>query len=500
MGFLILSDLSKSRFLSSTIYLQGNRTPVRFPRVTPPDCVVETLFITLKGHKNMLVCDTKEAWTQFIQYIKGRTSATAFGNWLEPINVLESTSPDEIILEIPNVFVQEYLLSNYKKDLCAFLPVSANGEPAIKFIVIPQQKKVPIITTALVTEEVIVANSNYEVKLNPNYHFENFIEGPTNQFVKSAAMGVALRPGQSYNPLFIHGGVGLGKTHILHSIGHYVQTHNKKLRVQCITTEAFINELVDNLRNKSVDRMKRFYRTDIDVLLVDDIQFLQNRLNFEEEFCNTFETLINQNKQIVITSDKPPSQLKLSERMIARMEWGLVAHVGVPELETRVAILQHKAQQKGLSIPNNIAFFIAEHIYNNVRQLEGAVNRLSAHCRLMNLTITEELVEKTLREMLQQAPTQKISVEQILKSVAAVFQVRVSDLKGTTRTKEIALPRQVAMYLAWKWINESLQMLGASFGKTHSTILHACKSIEKKIADDDMLRRQITMVERTINA
>ena len=309
-----------------------------------------------------------------------------------------------------------------------------------------------------------------------------------------------MRPGLSYNPLFIHGGVGLGKTHILHSIGHYIQSTNKKLRVQCITTEAFINELVDNLRSKSVDRMKRFYRSDVDVLLVDDIQFLQNRLNFEEEFCNTFETLVNQQKQIVITSDKPPSQLKLSERMIARMEWGLVAHVGVPELETRVAILQHKAQQKGLNIPNQMAFFIAEHIYNNVRQLEGAVNRLSAHCRLMNLTITQDFVEKTLREMLQQAPSQKISVEQILKCVATVFQVRVSDLKGTTRTKEIALPRQVAMYLAWKWINESLQTLGVSFGKTHSTILHACKSIEKKIADDDTLRRQITLVERNISA
>jgi chromosomal replication initiator protein len=448
----------------------------------------------------MLACDACEAWTQFIHYVKGRTSATAFGNWLAPINVIEF-APDEITLEIPNIFVKEYLLSNYKKDLCAFLPVNSNGEPAIKFVMAPQQAKVepskaPTIITSIKTSE----NKSSEVKLNPNYRFETFIEGPTNQFVKSAAMGVASRPGMSYNPLFIHGGVGLGKTHILHSIGHYIMATNKKLRVQCITTEAFINELVDNLRNKSIDRMKRFYRSDVDVLLVDDIQFLQNRLNFEEEFCNTFETLINQNKQIVVTSDKPPSQLKLSERMIARMEWGLVAHVGVPELETRVAILQHKAQQKGLSIPNSIAFFIAEHIYNNVRQLEGAVNRLSAHCRLMNLTITEELVEKTLREMLQQAPNQKISVDQILKSVAAVFEVRVSDLKGTARTKDVALPRQVAMYLAWKWINESLQMLGASFGKTHSTILHACKSIEKKIADDDTLRRQINMVERSISA
>jgi len=446
----------------------------------------------------MLACDACEAWTQFLQYIKGRTSTTAFGNWLAPINVIESNS-DEVVLEIPNIFVQEYLLSNYKKDLCAFLPVNVNGEPAIKFVVAAQTKKVSLPPAVVVRDEPVEDSQENEMKLNPNYRFETFIEGPTNQFVKSAAMGVAARPGQSYNPLFIHGGVGLGKTHILHSIGHYVQENNKKLRVQCITTEAFINELVDHLRNKSIDRMKRFYRSNVDVLLVDDIQFLQNRLNFEEEFCNMFEALINQHKQIVVTSDKPPSQLKLSERMIARMEWGLVAHVGVPELETRVAILQHKAQQKGLSIPNPIAFYIAEHIYNNVRQLEGAVNRLSVQCRMMNLAITEELVEKSLREMFQHAPDQKISVEQILKSVAAVFQVRVSDLKGTMRTKDIALPRQVAMYLAWKWINESLQMLGASFGKTHSTILHACKNIEKKITDDETLRRQISLVERSIS-
>lgn len=445
--------------------------------------------------------DTRNAWDQFLKYVKNHCSAAAFGNWLEPIKILESTE-EGIILEVPNVFVKEYLLSNYKKDLKLFVPVNAAGEPLIEFVIAAPDKKTVSqhIPPQPEVQSELQNSQSHEVKLNENYRFDTFIEGPTNMFVKSAAIGVATRPGQSYNLLFIHGGVGLGKTHILHSIGHYVKDHHKKLRIQCITTEAFINDLVDSLRNKSVDKMKRFYRSDVDVLLVDDIQFLQNRLNFEEEFCHTFETLINQKKQIVITSDKPPSQLKLSERLIARMEWGLVAHVGMPDLETRVAILQHKAQQKGLDIPNNVAFFIAEHIYNNVRQLEGAVNRLCAHCKLLDLNITEELVEKTLREMLQQAPNKKISVEQILKSVATVFQVRVSDLKGSTRTKDIALPRQVAMYLAYKMINESLQMLGASFGKTHSTILHACKTIEKKVATNDVLRRQIGMVERNIAA
>lgn len=444
----------------------------------------------------MLACDLSTAWLQFLEFAKKRCSASSYGNWLAPIKVLDTSSSDEITLEIPNIFVKEYLLSNYREDLLAFLPVAVNGSPAINFVVAEPGPRV--VAPAPVVEEEKKGETPFALRLNPSYRFDTFIEGPTNQFVKSAAIGVASRPGHSYNPLFIHGGVGLGKTHILHSIGHYIQAHHRKLRVYCITTESFINDLVDSLRNKSIDRMKRFFRSEVDVLLVDDIQFLQNRLNFEEEFCNTFETLINQQKQIVITSDKPPAQLKLSERMIARMEWGLVAHLGVPELETRVAILQHKAEQKGLHIPHNVAFFIAEHINNNVRQLEGAVNKLSAHCRLLNLNITEELVERTLREMLQQAPRQKITVEQILKSVATIFQVRVSDLKGSVRTKEIALPRQVAMYLAKEMINESLMMLGASFGKTHSTILHAYKTIEEKLSHDETLRRQIGMVRRNI--
>ena len=448
----------------------------------------------------MLACDIREGWTQFLEFVKTRCSIAAFGNWFAPIRVLESNG-DEITLEVPNIFVQEYLIANYKQDLSAFLPVNSSGEPAIRFVIAPTEKKISSqASPALHTHTQQSTNGYPEVKLNQTYRFETFIEGPANQFVKSAAMGVAHRPGQSYNPLFIHGGVGLGKTHILHSIGHYIRENHKKLRIQCITTEAFINDLVDNLRNKSVDRMKRFYRSEIDVLLVDDIQFLQNRLNFEEELSFTFEALKNKGAQIVITSDKPPSLLKLSERTIGKMEGGLVAHMGVPELETRVAILQHKAELKGLHIPHKVAFFIAEHIHHNVRQLEGAINRLSAHCRLLDLNITEELVTKTLREMLQQAPRDKISVEQILKSVATVFQVRVSDLRGSNRTKDIALPRQVAMYLAKEMINESLIMLGASFGKTHSTILHACKNIEKKVATNDQLRRQIGMVRRNIEA
>ncbi|MBS0635244.1 MAG: chromosomal replication initiator protein DnaA [Verrucomicrobia bacterium] len=450
--------------------------------------------------------ESHSAWSQFLEYVRTRCSTTAFGNWLEPIEIVSADS-NEISLRIPNVFFKEYLLTNFGKELTLFLPLKASGEPNITFVIEKQEKK-PRQSASVVTKPQTEAEptkqgedfSSFEVRLNEAYRFQTFIEGHSNQFVKSAAFGVASRPGASYNPLFIHGGVGLGKTHLLHSIGHYIKEHNKKLKVQCITTEGFINQLVDSLKTKSVDRMKRFYRSNIDVLLVDDIQFLQNRQNFEEEFCNTFETLINSGKQIVITCDKPPSQLKLSERMIARMEWGLVAHVGMPDLETRVAILQHKAEQRGFLLSSNVAFHIAEHIHQNIRQLEGALNRLSAYAKLMNIAITEDLVEKTLRDMFQLAPREKISIENILKSVATVFQVKASDLKSATRTKEIAIPRQVAMFLAKELINESLVMIGEFFGRTHSTVLHACKSIEKEVHENETLRRQVEMVKRSLQS
>lgn len=447
----------------------------------------------------MAIMTHADSWIQFLDFAKQHCSATAYENWLAPIEVVEGES-DQVTLAVPNIFVKEYLLDNYRSELCSFLPVRGAGEPAIDFVIRPPTLPSPTKTEASSTPAAsFEAETAPSVKFNPSYRFENYIEGPSNQFAKSAAMGVASRPGRSYNPLFIHGGVGLGKTHLLHGIGHYAQSHHKRLRIQSITTEGFCNDLVDSLRNKSVDQMKRRYR-EADIFLLDDVQFLQSRLNFEEELCNTFESLINQNKQIVITSDKPPSQLKLSERIVARMEWGLVVHVGIPELETRVAILQNKAEQKGLKIPSRVLFFIAEHIFSNVRQLEGAINKLSAQCRLMNLDITEELVERSLKEMLQQAPKEQISVDHIIKSVAAVFQVRVSDIKGSSRTKEVVLPRQVAMYLAKEMIKESLMMLASYFnGRTHSTFLHACKSVEKRVAADEMLRRQINMVRQNID-
>lgn len=447
----------------------------------------------------MLVCKPEESWLQFLTFIKQRCSSAEYENWFASIKHIASTE-ELITLEVPNIFVREYLLDNYKRDFCDFLPQKSPGEPAIEFLIAaPKERKQSgfLIETPQPDQEKAAADL---LKLNRFYTFHNFIEGPSNQFVKSAALGVAAHPGKSYNPLFIYGGVGLGKTHLLHSIGHHILHHSKKLKIQCITTEGFINDLVDHLKNKSLDRMKKFYRT-LDVLLVDDIQFLQNRPNFEEEFCNTFESLINQNKQIVITSDKSPAQLKLSQRLVARMEWGLVANISTPDLETRVAILQHKAEQKGIKIPSKVAFFIAEHIYNNVRQLEGAINRLSAYSRMMQQEITEDIAQKTLGELFETPPKKSVTVEGIMLSVASMFNVNVSDLKGTSRTRDVALPRQVAMYLAKEMVGESLMKVASSFGgKTHSTLLHAWKKVSKQVESDEHLRKQIQLTKRRLES
>lgn len=443
----------------------------------------------------MLTRTPKQAWQDFIEAIEERCSATEFQNWIAPIKLVEDE--EELTLEVPNIFVQQYLLDNFQSDLYAFLPTRSDGKLAVNFQ-IAQQKKAPPPKQAAPTPPKQTNSSSHTVELNKQYVFQNFIEGPSNQFVKSAALGVASRPGKSYNPLFIHGGVGLGKTHLLHSIAHQAKKNHRKLRYHCITTEGFINDIVDNLKKKSIDQLKRYYRT-LDLLLVDDIQFLETRLNFEEELCNTFEALINQGKQIVITSDKPPGQLRLSERLIARMEWGLVAHIGAPDLETRVAILQHKAHLKGLRLPHSVAFFIAEHIYNNVRQLEGALNRLTAYASLMNLEITEDVAEKTLGELFSPPNSKSISIENILKCVAAMFDVTVTDIKGSSREKKFSYPRQIAMYLAKELLNDSLIKLASYFGsKTHSTLHHAWKKVSGQLENDETLRRRIQMARRNL--
>lgn len=437
----------------------------------------------------------QEGWLELMDFLKVKCSPTEFQNWLSLIQLIEIRE-QKLILEVPNVFVQEYFLENYKSDLMTFLPMY-KGKLPLEFVIMDRSRDQSI---EFVAEDIPIADTVTDNLRHLSYTFEKFIEGPSNQFAKSAAIGAATRPGASYTPLFIHGGVGRGKTHLLWAIRNYLASSPEKYNIHYSTTESFINDLVTSLRNKSLDKLKQYYRS-LDIFLVDDIQFLQNRPNFEEEFCNMFESLIHEKKQIVITSDKPPSALQLSERLIARMEWGLVAHIGSPDLETRVAILQAKAEQRGIKLPHSVAFFIAERIFHNVRQLEGAINRLSAYCNLMHLEVTQSVAETTLNEIFQYTTKRSLTVDHILKSVAAMFNVKVSDLCGNNRTRNITLPRQIAMYLAKELISESslIKLATAFGGKTHSTLLHAWKKIRNEIKHNVILRKQIQLTKQTLD-
>jgi chromosomal replication initiator protein len=441
----------------------------------------------------MQLLNDSNLWQLFCEFAQEKMSVAEYENWILPIKVIK-TDETQIHLEVPNIFVKEYLFQNYKKELELFFPEINSKQSPLVFVEHLKSDSIPI------PNQLQEPRNNLGPKLNPLYTFSSFIEGSNNQFVKSAAWGVAERPGYSYNPLFIHGGVGLGKTHLLHAIGHQINLHHKKMRIHCMTTEEFINDLVDHLRQKSLDKMKRFYRS-LDVLLVDDIQFLENRQNFEEELINTFESLINQHKQIVITSDKLPSELKLSERLTARMEWGLVAHVAIPDIETRVAILEHKAELRGFVLPIDVAFMIAGYSFQNIRQLEGALNRLAAYCRMMQTPITEDIAKKLLGQQLSVIKQKKFSIDDLIKIVAQFFDIKASELKSDSRAKDIAHARQVAMYLSKELIPDSLSKLGSAFGgKTHSTLLHACKKIQKQLEEDANLAKQLEMIKSKLKS
>ena len=297
-----------------------------------------------------------------------------------------------------------------------------------------------------------------------------------------------MNPSNGFNPLVIHGGVGLGKTHLLHAIGHLTLQKHSNIKIKYITTESFVNDLVKSLKQHSMDKAKQTYRS-LDVLLIDDIQFLQKKPHFEEEFCNTLETLIQARKQVVITSDFPPTSLQLSERMVDRMKGGLIAQISSPDLETRMTITKVKAKHKGLLIEESIMQFIAENISQNVRQLEGAINKLLAYQALLNQSVTIELTKQLLNPMFAD---KIVDVKQIIDCVSKILSVKASDIRGNSRKKRIAEARQIAMFLAKELLRESLGAIANEFGgKTHSTLIHAWKKITQKRTKDNNLNQCI---------
>jgi len=335
------------------------------------------------------------------------------------------------------------------------------------------------------------SQSGFEFYLNPRYTFENFVVGPGNRFAHAASLAIAESPGKAYNPLFIYGGVGLGKTHIMQAIGHYLLKKSYPLNFTYISSEKFTNQLINAISNRTTAKFRERYRT-IDVLLIDDIHFLGGKESTQEAFFHIFNDLYDMHKQIVMSSDRSPKDIpSLEQRLVSRFEWGLVTDIQPPDLETRIAILKQKCRAESVVVSDEVMYFIAEKIKSNIRELEGALIRIVAYSSLMGKDINLELANEILKDYLREGPT-KISIDTIQKRVADYFNIGLSDMKAKKRTKQVAYPRQIAMYLVRKLTDYSLPEIGDYFGgRDHTTILHAFKKIEESIKREEQTKHLI---------
>lgn len=331
--------------------------------------------------------------------------------------------------------------------------------------------------------------------------FDNFVVGPSNQFAHAASYAIAENPGMAYNPLFIHSGVGLGKTHLLHSIGnHILKKYGNRMNTFCISAEHFTNGVVQSIKTGSMDKFRNLYRLNCDVLLIDDIQFIAGKDSTQEEFFHMFNSLYTAKKQIVITSDKPPSVMKnFEERLKSRFEWGLTADIQPPEVETKIAIIEKKAEEEQVEIPSEVASFIAQNVLSSVRELEGSLNKLFAYSRMFRERITLELAKQLLINLVRKETPKIITIELIQKEVSSFFNLTVKDLKSNQKQKKVSGPRQIAMFLSRKYTSSSFPEIGSKFGgKNHSTVVHAVKNVEKKIGADPSLSSAVTTVSATL--
>ena len=335
--------------------------------------------------------------------------------------------------------------------------------------------------------------------LNPKYTFDSFIPGDSNRFARAAALAAAETPGEAYNPLFIYGGVGLGKTHLMQAIGNYVHQEDPSKRILYMTSETFMNEMINAIQQKKTYELRARLRM-VDVLMVDDIQFIAGREATQQEFFNTFNELYNENKQIVLTSDKPPKDIqRLEERLCSRFEWGLVADIQAPDRETREAILRDKVQQEEIEVPEEVLRLIAEKVQSNVRELEGCLTRLTAYANMTGKPITLELSELALKEIFDQKQPKKVTAEMIMQTVSDYYSVTLSELVGPTRKREVTVPRQVAIYLTREMTGMSLPQIGEVFGgRDHTTIMHSCKVMENAINKDSSMKNLVNTVKNRV--
>ena len=437
-----------------------------------------------------------QVWEQVLGLIEERVGKTTTETWLKPLRPL--TLRDETFhIEVPSTLFRDRLLSNLITPLKESL-ASVLGYPVQVIVHIGSKPQGELFPTNEEVEKTDPSRSTRKGGLVSNYTFSSFVVGASNQFAHAAARAVADHPGNHYNPLFIYGGVGLGKTHLVNAIGHETLVRQGRSSIFYLSSESFTNQLISHLRSDRMDDFKNKFRQ-ADVLILDDVQFLSGRERTQEEFFHTFNSLHDARKQIVLTSDKFPNEISgLEERLRNRFECGLIADIQPPDLETRVAILQKKALAKKIPLPSEVAIFIASHVSSNVRELEGSLTRLEAVSVLTRNVITVDFARQVLQNLLKEKD-REISLETVQRAVCKYFGIRVADLTSKRRTNLITFPRQVAMFLCRKLTGASYPMIGMRFGgKDHTTVLYACSAIEKRLKKDEELRAIIDRIERTI--
>mgnify|MGYP000979386437 CR=1 FL=1 len=446
-----------------------------------------------------------EKWDEITDKMRNEfnISNVSFETWIKPLKEC-CVKEDVVYIIIPdvNAGMSEYINSKYKSLFQVTISEMFDHTYNVEFVI--EKDVSSLLKGEEFTTPSPVYNINYEAaNLNPKYKFDTFVVGSNNKFAQAAALAVAESPGDTYNPLFIYGGAGLGKTHLMHSIAHFIIDHDENSKVLYVTSEEFTNELIETIRNGNNSAMTKFrekYRN-IDVLLVDDIQFIIGKESTQEEFFHTFNSLHSAKKQIIISSDKPPKDMEiLEERFRSRFEWGLIADITLPDYETRMAILHKKEEMDGYDINEEVIKYIANNIKSNIRELEGAINKVMAFAKLEKKEVTLELAEQALKDIISPDEKKVITPDYIISMVAEHFDVTVDDLCGNKRNSKIVTPRQIAMYLCREIISTPLKSIGKCLGnRDHTTIMHGIDKIEKEINNDENLKNTIETLKKKIN-
>ncbi|HDA7783304.1 TPA: chromosomal replication initiator protein DnaA [Staphylococcus aureus] len=447
----------------------------------------------------------KEIWEKVLEIAQEKLSAVSYSTFLKDTELYTIKDGEAIVLSsIP--FNANWLNQQYAEIIQAILFDVVGYEVKPHFITTEElanysnnETATPKETTKPSTETTEDNHVLAREQFNAHNTFDTFVIGPGNRFPHAASLAVAEAPAKAYNPLFIYGGVGLGKTHLMHAIGHHVLDNNPDAKVIYTSSEKFTNEFIKSIRDNEGEAFRERYRN-IDVLLIDDIQFIQNKVQTQEEFFYTFNELHQNNKQIVISSDRPPKEIaQLEDRLRSRFEWGLIVDITPPDYETRMAILQKKIEEEKLDIPPEALNYIANQIQSNIRELEGALTRLLAYSQLLGKPITTELTAEALKDIIQAPKSKKITIQDIQKIVGQYYNVRIEDFSAKKRTKSIAYPRQIAMYLSRELTDFSLPKIGEEFGgRDHTTVIHAHEKISKDLKEDPIFKQEVENLEKKI--